>query len=79
MVNFKKVGHASDMIERGDFIIQDSASKRDVNLEMDWELCFSPGQRVQMSMIFKRPTRPTNNCPTCKADCGGSTEEDVDW
>ncbi|KAN0098878.1 hypothetical protein V8E51_014541 [Hyaloscypha variabilis] len=77
-VNFKKVGHAPEMIERGDFVIQDSATKKDVNLEMDWELCFSPGQRVEMSMVFKRPARPTNTCPTCKADCGGSTEEDIE-
>lgn len=67
------------MIERGDFVIQDSATKKDVNLEMEWELCFSPGQRVEMSMVFKRPTRPTNSCPNCKADCGGSTEEDIEW
>ncbi|PQE17488.1 vegetative cell wall protein [Rutstroemia sp. NJR-2017a WRK4] len=70
---------ASEMIDRGDFVIQDAASKKDVNLGMDWELCFSPGQRVEMSMIFKRPTGLANSCPTCKADCGGSTEEDIDW
>ncbi|OBT55540.1 hypothetical protein VE04_04276 [Pseudogymnoascus sp. 24MN13] len=78
-INFKKVGHASDMIERGEFVIQDSATKKDVNLGMEWDLCFSPGQRVEMSMVFKRRIRPTNNCPTCKTDCGKSTEEDTVW
>ncbi|OBT46768.1 hypothetical protein VE00_02643 [Pseudogymnoascus sp. WSF 3629] len=52
-VNFNKVGHASDMIKRGEFVIQDSATKKDVNLGMEWDLCFSPGQRVEMSMVFK--------------------------
>ncbi|OBT63429.1 hypothetical protein VE03_07157 [Pseudogymnoascus sp. 23342-1-I1] len=77
-VNFTKVGHASEVIEKGDFVIQDSATKRDVNLGMEWDRCFSPGQRVEMSMVFKRPIRPTNNCPTCKADCGKPTAEDIE-
>ncbi|KFY19074.1 hypothetical protein V491_04603 [Pseudogymnoascus sp. VKM F-3775] len=77
-VNFKKVGHGLKLIERGDFVIQDSATKKDVNLEMEWDLCFSPGQRVEMSMLCKRPTRPINNCPTCKAYFGSSTEEYVE-
>lgn len=67
------------MIERGDFVIQDSATKKDINLRMDWDLCFSPGQRVDMSMVFKRRTRPTNNCPNCKADSDKSTGEDIEW
>ena len=67
------------MIERGGFAIQDSVTKKDVNLEMDWELCFSPGERVEMSMVFKRKARQTSDCPKCKADCDGSPEEDVEW
>jgi hypothetical protein len=78
-VNFKQVGQGADMIERGDFAIQDSFTKKDVDLEMDWELCFSPGQRVEMSMVFKRRIRPTSNCPKFEADCGGSPEEDIVW
>ena len=27
-------------------------TKRDIDLRTDWEVCFSPGQRVDMSMIF---------------------------
>jgi hypothetical protein len=32
-----------------------------------------------MSMVFKRRTRPTSNCPNCEADCDGSPEEDIEW
>lgn len=67
------------MIERGDFVIQDSATKKDVNLGMERDLCFSPSQRVEMSMVFKRPLGPRNYCPTCKADCSEYTDEDIEW
>jgi hypothetical protein len=51
-INFQKHGSGAEKIERGEFAIQDSVTKRDIDLRTDWEVCFSPGQRVDMSMIF---------------------------
>lgn len=84
-MNFRKHGRGAEKIERGEFVIQDSATKRDIDLRRDWELCFSPGQRVDMSMICTRAeplTFPTRLCPKC-GHCTGSSEavrgEDVEW
>jgi hypothetical protein len=77
--NFRNVGRAAEMIGRGEFAIQDSITKKDVNLMNDWDVCFHPGQRVEMSMVFKRKTGPTSNCPKCKTVCDGSLEEDIEW
>lgn len=66
------------MIERGEFVIQDSITKKDINLMSDWDVCFSPGQRVEMSMVFERKIGPTSNCSKCKTVCDDSSEEDIE-
>jgi hypothetical protein len=79
-VNFKKVGRAAEMIEDGDFVIQDSGTKRDIDLGKDWDLCFSPGQQVDMSMIFSRRGWIAGNlCPRCRSECEEAYEEDIKW
>ena len=76
--NFKKY-EADDKILNGEFVIEDSISKQDIDLNTDWDLCFSPGQRVEMSMIFKRAQIPASTCPRCKTDCVGDQDRDNEW
>jgi hypothetical protein len=49
-VRFKHVGLR--MIEDGRFALQATATKRDINLNRPWEVCFYPGQAYDMSMLF---------------------------
>ncbi len=78
-INFKNVGRAAEMIDQGHFVLQDSALKEDIDLHQEWEHCFSPGQVVDMSMIFQDNTRPGSvfACPGCGAESprlgGGET------
>jgi hypothetical protein len=74
-VNFKSNG--SQKIERGEFVIEDDGTKRDVDLSRDWGNCFFPGQRVSMSMIFKRVKMTT--CPGCGTESGSAPEQEVTW
>lgn len=68
------------MIENGDFVIQDSSTKRDIDLGKDWDLCFSPGQQVDMRMVYSRGRLIANNlCPKCRTECEGTYEEDIKW
>ncbi|MCJ1249967.1 hypothetical protein MMC30_007193 [Trapelia coarctata] len=53
-------------IARGEFIIQESRTKRRIDLSRDWDSCFQPGQRVEMSIAFQRPTIGNDACPGCK-------------
>lgn len=61
-------------------MIQDSATKRDVNLTWPWESCFRPGQRVAMSMIFNS-SNPSMACPNCQDKNGDNPEldKDIEW
>ena len=76
--NFEKYGAASK-IQNREFAIEDSLTKQDVNFESDWDLCFFPGQRVEMSMIFEQQTTPKTTCPRCKIACEGDSGKEIEW
>jgi hypothetical protein len=70
-LNFAKVGQAAEKIERGEFVIHDSALKRDIDPSHRWESCFRPGQYVNMEIVFKRTVGEHDVvlCPACGARC----------
>jgi hypothetical protein len=76
--NFKNIGPGAAKIRKGEFAIQDSATKEDVDLAAPWETCFYPGQRVAMSMVFNSQN-PITHCPKCSTDNAGPEDEDVEW
>ncbi|KAL2064339.1 hypothetical protein VTL71DRAFT_4833 [Oculimacula yallundae] len=64
--NFKDIGPGAKEIEKGEFVIQDSQSKMDVDLADPWETCFRPGQHANMSMVFKSQDSTDRSCPKCR-------------
>jgi hypothetical protein len=68
------------MIERGDFVIQESGSQLEIDFTKPWEMCFSPGQRVVMSMVFRSNISQSENfCPRCDTLAQGSLDEEIEW
>ena len=65
------------MIERGEFAIQETQTRREIDLTQDWETCFLPEQVVDMSMIFRKAVVRTIECPGCKTTCEGQSDADV--
>ena len=78
-MNFRNIGSASAKIERGEFAIQDSATKRDIDLNQSWDTCFLPGQHVDMSMIFAHQDSLGEECPKCSKICVGDQEQELKW
>lgn len=68
-LNFEKIPSGARKIDNNDFLIQDVATKRPIDLSRDWDSCFLPGQRVEMSMIFQWRSRDIHSCPNCKCSC----------
>lgn len=60
-------------------MIQDSTTQRDIDLGKDWELCFSPGQHVDMSMIIRLEQIDDHICPRCRTECKGHSDKDIEW
>ena len=78
-VNFEKYESGADMVRNGEFAIQDEGTCVDVDLSQPWDICFFPGQRVNMSMIFTRSDSADKDCPKCKAVSGGKGDQDIEW
>lgn len=78
--NFKDTGIGPRMIERGEFVIQESGSQLEIDLTKPWEMCFSPGQRVVMSMVFRSEIPPLGNpCPRCYTLAQGPLDKEIEW
>ena len=76
-VNFKKFEDDKKILNR-EFVIEDSTSKQDIDLEADWDLCFSPGQSVEMSMVYQQP-KVSSTCPYCRTDCSSHEDRETEW
>ena len=76
-INFKKLGDDKKILN-GEFVIEDSTSKQDIDLEADWDLCFSPGQRVEMSMVYQQ-LEVSSTCPYCRTDCSSHEDRETEW
>jgi hypothetical protein len=62
-------------VESGQFALEDSKRKRDIDLRKPWDRWFRPGQHVQMDMIFQELEKGNGNaCP----GCGDLSEEEND-
>ena len=77
-INFQKVGAAAKIQER-EFVIEDMATKKDIDLEADWDSCFFSGQRVEMSMVFRQEHIPNTTCPKCRTISNGDMDKEIEW
>ncbi|TVY53683.1 hypothetical protein LCER1_G004142 [Lachnellula cervina] len=66
-LNFKKFGSAPRKIDRGEFAMQDSITKRNIDINRDWEVCFHPEQHINMSLVFSTDEYGGKifGCPRC--------------
>ncbi|MCJ1388796.1 hypothetical protein MMC18_001646 [Xylographa bjoerkii] len=79
--NFSKIGSGAEKIENRESAIQETHSKRDIDLNRDWDCCFLPGQRVEMSMIFRQRDKAITDsdvCPGCNVLSEAAEDEDVE-
>ena len=77
-IKFERFG-AGEAVRRRDFALEYTGTKRDIDLRRDWELCFTPGQRVEMSMIFRGAPLETTTCPRCRSFCEAGLDLDIEW
>jgi hypothetical protein len=78
-VNIKNAGGDPDIIDRGEFVVEESGTQIPIDLTQPWDSCFYPGQRVAMSVIFKQRTTTKTSCPRCGKDHEGSTGQEITW
>jgi hypothetical protein len=84
-VNFEQAGCDSDMIDKREFVIEESGTHNVVDITQNWDTCFYPGQRVAMSMVFRGMSDKSwtlgskPSCPRCGSSSNGSMAEEISW
>jgi hypothetical protein len=52
--NLKDTDCGPRMIDEGEFVIEESGTNNVIDITRNWENCFYPGQKVAMSMVFRK-------------------------
>lgn len=67
------------MVLNKEYVIQESATRREINRSTPWEASFLPGQKIVMSMLFNESAGSTTSCPRCKLSSDEPQTSDVQW
>lgn len=73
-------GH--NKIERREFVLQERATRREIDSNQPWEIAFRPGASVLMSLVFQREVKTAeskSHCPYCGKTPETETADDVHW
>jgi len=63
----------------GEFVIQDDTTGTEIEREFDWSMSLRPGQKVDMSVVFKERDTDINSCPRCKTKSQASLDDRIQW
>ena len=77
-VTFKDYG-VEEKIRKGEFFLEDAVTKQDIDLQANWNHCFTPGQHVEMGMIFQRYYTSNSKCPHCHFDYNADIGQSFKW
>ncbi|KAL8918354.1 MAG: hypothetical protein Q9172_005454 [Xanthocarpia lactea] len=70
---------ASRKILKKEFTIQDTRTKKDINLVYPLDDCLVPGQQVEMCMLFERSTYGNTFCPRCRFNSTQLDDRENKW
>jgi len=68
----KRSGHQK--VLKGEYVIEEGITGRDVSRENELIMCLRPGQKIDMSMIFSDLGGDSNRCPRCFTKLEASSE-----
>ena len=68
-------------IEKGQFHLEESRTRRLIDLRQPWHTCLLPGQKIDMSMIFSHPDdgERIQMCPGCCHNVASNEIGEVVW
>lgn len=81
-LNYQDSECGTDLIDTGEYVIEERGSHKATDLMSRWETCFYPGQRVAMSMILRKVELSSlykSHCPACSTENGNRTDAEISW
>jgi hypothetical protein len=64
-------------VQDKEYVFQEHTTRRDIARSRPWEASFLPGQKIDMSVMFKGSSPAISTCPSCHLPADGSTMSDV--
>jgi hypothetical protein len=80
-LHFKNI-QGQTKVRNKEYVFQESATGRDIERSRPWTGAFLPGQRVNMSLIFRYIADDGNantSCPNCHQSSTQSYEKSIQW
>ena len=68
-----------EKVKNKEYVLQETATRRDIDRRRRWEASFLPGQRVAMSMLFDDVANAKSSCPRCKRPSDDRKDMDIQW
>lgn len=66
-------------VQDKEYIFQEHATGREIDRSYAWDASFLPGQRIEMSMIFKSTRSVVSTCPRCQLATERPQNSDIQW
>ena len=68
-------------VQREEYILQEHATRREIKQSQRWETAFLPGQRIEMSFVFKSADQESTrtSCPSCKTSADDLENAEILW
>jgi hypothetical protein len=76
--------HGFAKVRKKEYTLQEHATGREIDRSRHWKSSFLPGQRIDMSLIFKQEMSrnqqsATASCPKCQLTSDKPTNLDIQW
>lgn len=68
-----------NLVQDKRYVMQEQATRREVDRTRAWECSFLPGQKVVMSMLLDDDTGYKATCPRCQTPTEKSLDSDIQW
>ena len=78
-INLKESVCGPDMIDNGEFVVEESGTENLIDINGPWDSYFYPGQKVTISMVFQSSRSFGSSCPRCHRSHEESTGKKITW
>lgn len=66
-------------VQNKEYVLQENATRREIDRSRPWAASFLPGQKVVMSILFDDSGISTSLCPRCQSTSEKPQDTDIKW
>jgi len=67
------------VVEKKQYVLEDANRKKIIDMAQPFEVCFFPGQQVNMDACFDEKIGTGNSCPVCQHIEAVALDQAIDW